>query len=213
MSRAPAALLLALLAALLPATAPAQDAPRPAAPGRHAADPDWPCPQRLVPALSPGGLWPGLPAVDEAAWRADPAVAALVARAAPRAVEPEAGLAAIAAFRAGLPADPDAAGRARALAFAALFAETDRQRADLIEQVRRFTRRQREVAALAGRLTSELNALPREGAAEARAELEQRRFYATKAFEDADRTLRFACEAPVRLEGRLGDYARALRAE
>ena len=43
-------------------------------------------------------------------------------------------------------------------------------------------------------------------------DLEQRRFFATKAFQDAERTLRYVCEAPVRLEARLGAWARALEA-
>jgi hypothetical protein len=42
--------------------------------------------------------------------------------------------------------------------------------------------------------------------------LEQRHAFAAKSFTDAERTMRYACEAPVRLEGRLGAYARALAA-
>jgi hypothetical protein len=32
------------------------------------------------------------------------------------------------------------------------------------------------------------------------------------AYQESQRTLRYACEAPVQLESRLGDYARALQA-
>ena len=47
---------------------------------------------------------------------------------------------------------------------------------------------------------------------EVREELTQRHFFAAKSYTDAERTLRYACEAPVRLEARLGAYARAMRA-
>ena len=45
----------------------------------------------------------------------------------------------------------------------------------------------------------------------AREELTQRHFFAAKSYTDSESTLRFTCEAPVRLEARLGAYARAMR--
>ena len=67
---------------------------------------------------------------------------------------------------------------------------------------------------VAHHLATELHAIPEDAAGAAgtqRAELEQRRFFVAKAFEDAERTLRFACQGPVALESRLGGYARILR--
>jgi hypothetical protein len=182
-----------LLAVLLPAAASAQ--PR--------TDPDWPCVQRLVPHLAAGVLWPG---VAEGDWRGQPEVAALVARIAPRGVEEAAGVAAIRDFAAPL----EAASRRRLLplAFTGALEETNRQRDALIEQLRRFARRQRDLAEQVRGLEAELRTAP----AEAREELTQRHFFAAKAYTDAERTLRYACEAPVRLEARLGAYARAMRA-
>jgi hypothetical protein len=172
------------------------------------ADPDWPCVQRLVPRVAAAALWPGsLPA--NADWRAEESVAALVGRAAPRSVAEEDGVAAIEGFAA--PLDRESRRRLLPLAFAGLLEETNRQRDALIEQIRRFARRQRDLAAGVRRLETELRALPAD-VGPARAELEQRHAFAAKSFTDAERTMRYACEAPVRLEGRLGAYARALTA-
>jgi hypothetical protein len=189
-----------LLAPLLVA-APAQAQPR------HV-DPDWPCVQRLVPRLTAAALWAG-PA-PEGDWQATPEVAALVARIAPRSVAEDEGVAAIRAF-AG-PQDAPARRRLVPLAFAGLLDQTNAQRDALIAQIRRFTRRQRDLAETARAVSAELRALPETAAPETRAELEQRRLFTAKAFDDAERTLRYACEAPVRLESRLGTYARTLLA-
>ncbi len=172
------------------------------------ADPDWPCVQRLVPRLTAGALWPGpAPAGD---WREETKVAAIVERVAPRTVAEEEGVAALQAFAA--PLDPAERRRLLPLAFAGLLDQTNAQRDGLIDAIRRFTRRQRELAEQARAVAAELRTLPAEAPAAQRAELEQRRFFTAKAFDDAERTLRFACEAPVRLEGRLGVYGRALAA-
>jgi hypothetical protein len=172
------------------------------------ADPDWPCVQRLVPRLGATALWAGPQA--EGDWRGEAPAAELIGRLSARSVTESEGSAAIAAFMEPL----DAAQRRHLLplAFAGLLEVTNQQRDMLIEQIRRFTRRQREIAERARTLAAELRNLPETVHEERRAELEQRRHFAAKAFEDAERTVRFACEAPVRLEGRLGAYARALAA-
>ena len=171
------------------------------------ADPDWPCVQRLVPRVAAAALWSG--PTPEGDWRAEGGVAALVGRVSPRAVAEEEGVAAIEGFAA--PLDPASRRRLLPLAFAGALEETNRQRDALIEQIRRFARRQRELAEAVRRLEAELRAAPADAGA-ARAELEQRQAFAAKSFTDAERTVRYACEAPVRLESRLGAYARALAA-
>ena len=101
------------------------------------------------------------------------------------------------------------------LAFAGLLEETNRQRAELIERIQTFARRQRELADIASRAGEDLRKIPPDAtgeAAERRQDLEQRRHYVSKAFEENQRTLRYACEAPVQLESRLGAFARALQA-
>ncbi len=179
-----------------------------AGPSTPSADPDWPCVQRFVPRLAAAALWPGPP--PEGDWRAEEeGLAALVRRVSPRSVPEEEGVAAIESFAA--PLDPASRRRLLPLVFAGVLEETNRQRDALVEQIRRFARRQRELAEGVRRLEAELRATPADAGA-ARAELEQRHAFAAKAFTDAERTVRYACEAPVRLEGRLGAYARALAA-
>jgi hypothetical protein len=172
-------------------------------------DSDWPCQQRLVPKLTPAAYWNG-PLEGQGDWRADPEIAELVRRLAPRRVTAEEGLAAIAAFTNTVSGD-----RSHRLAsvFRGLLEETDRERADLIEKLKQIGRRQRELAELAGRLASELDAIPPDVTGEAaakRIDLQQRYDFTTRNFEEIQRTIRYACEVPVGLDARLGAWARAL---
>lgn len=194
---------LGVLGSLLPAAAWA------AYPGQ---DPNWPCQQRLVPALSAAAFWSGPAPEGEADWHAEPKVEALVARITPRKVSAEEGAAAIATFNQTL----SKAERARLapLAFAGLLEETNRERSTLIGRIKDLGERQRKIADLTARVTAELDSLPVEaqGAeADKRAELEQRKTFLIREFEEAQKTIRYACEAPVQLEARLGAYARALQ--
>jgi hypothetical protein len=194
-----------LAAALACAAAPALAQSR-------SANPDWPCPQRLVPNLSAGLFWNGPSVAAEEEWRKAPDVAALVEKIAPRRVAPDEGKAAIAAFVERLGEDRQ---RRIALAFAGLLEETDRQRTELIGRIQALGRRQRELADIAARAGEELGTIPADAEGEAaarRKDLEQRRQYVSMAFQESQRTLRYACEAPVQLESRLGDYTRALQA-
>jgi len=195
---APRALLGTLAIALIAAAAP------------YTEDPDWPCQQRLVPRLAPAAYWNG-PLDVQGDWRADPEVATLVQHIAPRRVTAEEGLAAIAAFAKTVSGD-----RAHrlALAFQGLLDETNQERADLIGRLKQIGRRQRELAELAARLASELDSTPPDATGEAaakRTDLQQRHDLTVRNFEEVQRTIRYACEAPVRLDARLGAWARALQ--
>ena len=181
-----------------------------AAPPR-AEDPDWPCQQRLVPHLSSAAYWSGPPLEGLGDWSADPQVANLVRRLAPRRVSTQEGLSQIAAFAQSLPGDRP---RRLALAFQGLLGETDRERGALIDQLKQIGRRQRELAELVERLGAELDAIPADAAGEAaakRVDLQQRRDFTTRNFEEIQRTIRYACETPVELDARLGAWARALQ--
>jgi hypothetical protein len=75
-------------------------------------------------------------------------------------------------------------------------------------------RRQRELAELAARLASDLDSMPPDATGEAAAErtdLQQRHDFTMRNFEEIQRTIRYACEAPVALDARLGVWARALQ--
>ena len=173
-------------------------------------DPDWPCQQRLVAQLAPAAYWNG-PLDMQGDWQADPEVAGLVGQLAPRRVTVEEGLAAIAAFAKTVSDDRT---HRLALVFRGLLAESDRQRADLIARLKQIGRRQRELAGLAARLASELDAIPSDATGDAaakRTDLRQRHDFTTRNFEEIQRTIRYACEVPVRLEARLGAWARALQ--
>ena len=174
-------------------------------------DPDWPCPQRLVPQLTAAAYWSG-PLDAQGDWRADPEIAALVRRLAPRRVSTEAGLAEIEAFaKAAIAERP----HRLALVFRGLLEETDRERIGLIGQLTQMGRRQRELAALGGRLADEVRSVPPDAtgeAAERRVDLQQRHDFTARNFEEIRRTIGYACQAPVELDARLGAWARALQA-
>ncbi|TMJ56733.1 MAG: hypothetical protein E6G90_04950 [Alphaproteobacteria bacterium] len=173
-------------------------------------DPDWPCPQRLVPRLAAAAYWSG-PLDNKGDWRADPEIAALVRRIAPRHVSTEAGLAEIEAFTKTAVADRP---RRLALVFRGVLEETDRERTELIGQLTRMGRRQRELAELVGRLADELRSIPPDAiseAAEKRVDLQQRHDFTARNFDEIRRTIGYACEAPVALDARLGAWARALQ--
>ena len=174
-------------------------------------DPDWPCQQRLVPHVTAAAYWNG-PSLDNLGdWRADPAVAELVRRLAPRNVSTQEGLSEITAF---VQSSPEDRPRRSALVFKGLLEETDRERAALIDRLKQIGRRQRDIAALAEQLTLELDAMPRDasdGTAAERIDLQQRHDFTVRNFEEVQRTIRYACETPTALEARLGAWARLLQ--
>ena len=177
----------------------------------RAADPDWPCQQRLVPELTAAAYWNGLPLQGLGDWRADPEVADLVRRLAPRRVTTQEGLSQIASFAQKLSRDRP---RRLALAFGGLLEETDRERSSLIEQLKQIGRRQRQLADLVARLATELNSIPPDARGEnaaKRIDLQQRRDFTARNFEEIQRTIRYACETPVELDARLGAWAHALQ--
>jgi hypothetical protein len=174
-------------------------------------NPDWPCPQRLVPRLTAAAYWNG-PLDAEGDWRADPGIAALVRQIAPRRVSTEAGLAEIEGFAKTATVDRP---HRLTLVFRGLLEETDQARTVLIGQLTQMGRRQRELAELVGRLADELRSVPPDAvgeAAEKRVDLQQRHDFTARNFEEIRRTIGYACAAPVELDARLGVWARALQA-
>ena len=196
---------IALSAVLLAAAARAAGPPQ---------DPDWPCVQRLVPEIAAESVWSGPALPGNADWRADPALSALVAAVTPRAVDAATGVAKINAFLDALPKEQRAAEIPEA--FLGILAGTNEQRQDVIARIKGLNRRQRDLAHMVVGVTDELAALPTDATgaeADQRAEMVQRQAYELREFQETQRTMRYACEAPVQLEARLGAYARALQSK
>ena len=179
-----------------------------AIPGQN---PDWPCQQRFIPALTAGTFWNG-PLPNGPDWHANPRIAALVTETAPREVPLDEGRAKLAAFVKRL--KPAEKRSLPPLLFAGIVDETNQQRGAIIESIEDLTRRQRELGDLVAKIAAELQAIPPDAqgeAADRRAEIVQRRDFVIRGFEETQRTMRYACEVPVELEARLGDYAKALQ--
>ena len=170
-------------------------------------DPDWPCAQRLVPKLTAATIWGGHEAAGD--WRADPQVTAVVAAVAPRGVSAQDGAGQVERFMATLPGAERPA--RSALLFAGLVDETNGQRAQVIDRLRATARRQRSLTELTSKITAELRALPPDAPAAQREEVTTRRAFLIREYEDIERTVRFACEVPVRMEAKLGALAQALQ--
>ncbi|HVJ52672.1 MAG TPA: hypothetical protein VM689_09435 [Aliidongia sp.] len=175
-------------------------------------DADWPCRQRLVPELTAGGLWNGPPPPADRKWQDDKRIAGLVTSVSSRDLPVDEGKAQLNKFADGVkPAErkvilPEI--------FAGIVDEVNRQRGEVIARLREMTRRQRDIGDVVAKVTTELQQIPEtaEGAdAQRRAEIVQRRNYVIRAFEETEHTMRYACEVPVALEARLGDYARLLQ--
>lgn len=174
-------------------------------------DPDWPCQQALVPQIAAATIWAGPPLDGIGDWHAEPSVAALVARIAPRGVSAADGEAAIGDFTRDLGGDRN---HLITLAFAGLLDETNRQRTEVIERIKELAQRQRSLADIIARLTAEVDAAPADKGEPSpeRAELMQRWTFSSRAYTELQGTMRYACEVPGQLDARLGAYARALQA-
>jgi hypothetical protein len=174
----------------------------------------WPCVQRLVPKLTASAYWGGPPIENGEAWKSEPRIVELVNRITPRRVAAPEGETAIASFADTLGPGEDRK-RLLALLLAGLTEETNRERDALIARIKELGRRQSELAQIASEAGTELGKIPPDAtgeAAERRQDLEQRVAFVTRAFEGGERTVRYVCQAPVQLEGRLGAYARAIEA-
>lgn len=170
-------------------------------------DPDWPCNQRLVPTLTASSLWGGIPAAGD--WRADSRVAAVVAAASPRSVSAEAAATQLDQFAAAVPT----ADRPAVLAqvFTGLVEETNVQRSEIIGRLHSIAQRQRSLTDITSHVTAELRALPPDAPAAQREEVVSRRGLLIRQYQEIERTIRYACEAPVQMEAKLGVLAQALQ--
>jgi hypothetical protein len=198
-----------LLAVLTIANSPA---PQAAQPARHSLDPDWPCQQVKVGELSVASFWNG-PAIDPvtADWQQDQDVATLVGALTQRRLPMDAALQRIDAFAKATGANRDSR---LPLLFAGVFDVLDRERAQVLDGLDRFGRRQKE---LADGIRQEAEALraaqadtpPDEAKIQ---DLTRRLQWDQEFFDRRSQSLRFACDLPQTIEQRLYGLAQAIQA-
>lgn len=168
---------------------------------------DWPCVQPFVATLTTATYWSAAPAPPQLDWRQQPQVTAIVEATASRDVPVADAQARLAGFADTVA--PRERPRVLAEVFQGLVDETNLQRGRLMARIRELARRQRDLSQVATRLAAELRDAPADKAVTD--ELAQRRDFATRAFQDAQRTMRYACEVPPALDARLGQFARTLQ--
>ncbi|MCP5081297.1 MAG: hypothetical protein GY948_06320 [Alphaproteobacteria bacterium] len=176
-------------------------------------DPDWPCVQRKIPALSAGMMWAG-PPVDEKAekvWSADDELGALVARISARRTTLDEAATQIAAYAGGLDAHSKPV-KLVAL-FAGVLSTINSERAQIMKGITKFTRKQQELAnairTTRKEFTQALKVKPKtDESRKAVRELERKLSWQSRIHQDRERSLRFVCESPVILEQRAFALAR-----
>ncbi|HEY1360819.1 MAG TPA: hypothetical protein VGF60_01165 [Xanthobacteraceae bacterium] len=173
--------------------------------------PDWPCNQVKVPELSVAAVWTG-PSIEDvgSTWEEEPAIRDLVARLAARRTPLDAARKAIADFIVGAHAERQKKAK---LVFAGLFTTLGNERGQVMQDIERYARRQREFAEQVRSMVSQLHELQDKGEHEqARIdELGSKIEWATRIFEERRKTIGFVCEVPVRIEQRLFALARDIQ--
>jgi hypothetical protein len=172
---------------------------------------DWPCVQRLVPTLEAGQMWSG-PPLDAAAGKPVPAeVDRLAGELIGIDLPAEALDAKVKAFAEQAPSEQRTA--RLALLFATALDRLNAQRAELINGIKRYAKRQHALADKITAETRELDAARREaGGDPARLqELQASHDWDTRVFTDRQRQLRLVCDQPVRLEQRAFALARTIQ--
>jgi hypothetical protein len=176
-------------------------------------DPDWPCQQIKVPALSLAAVWTG-PPVDpqQIDWQHDEAVADLVHEIAQRREPPAQAQEKIHAF-----AQHAAAQKQQKLLalLAGLFSVLDDERSTVITGLDRFGVRQKELAAGIRDDNAKLRQLQADSAADAGQlnQMVQRVTWEAEVFQDRRQVLSYACDVPGKIEQRLFALARAIQQE
>lgn len=177
-------------------------------------DPDWPCPQRRVAALSSTQLWDGPPVEGIKDWSSDGDIRKLIDVLASRRVPQEEAVAKLKEF-----ADKQPAGERDAKLtklFAGLLDTVNRERAAIISGIMRFEQRQHARSAELEREGTRIGQLKAKAASDdkARAELDnaQQLFdWNVRIFQERQSNTPIACEIPVLIESRIFEMARAIR--
>ena len=175
--------------------------------------PDWPCAQAKVPEISLAAVWAGPPLDDnDAKWKNDAKVSALVSKLAARRTPLEEAEKAITEFLTGSAAEKITTGK---LLFTGLFDSLNAQRSSVLNGLERVTRKQREAADKIRSDTLALQAL--QGASPPDQpkidELSNQLVWETRIFEDRRRVIKFVCEVPTAIDQRLFALGRVIQQE
>jgi hypothetical protein len=174
-------------------------------------DEDWPCIQRLVPELAVSQMWAG-PSPEGGE---DPAfegeTAELAHQLASRSMPVEEAQAAIDRFADSLA--PEERNRELARLFADVLQLINQERSQIIAGIKRYTRKQRHLAAKIAQDSQKLADLQPGTTLDAQTqELLEARQWDLRVFEDRRRVLTQICEQPVLLEQRAFSLSRAMQA-
>lgn len=175
-------------------------------------DPDWPCQQIKVPALSLGAIWNGPDLTPYlATWPDDAAVADLARRLAQRRLPLDQADAAVRDFAQAAGAER----QEKLLKLAAgLFTTLDAERAQVMSGLDRFGRRQKELAdgIRADMAKLRVQQAATDTAAQAATDqLSDQLGWETRLFEQRRQAVTYACDVPNRIEQRLFALARTIQ--
>jgi hypothetical protein len=177
-------------------------------------DPDWPCVQRKVVALTSAQMWDGPDIDDLTQWRERNDIKTLIPVLASRRIPIDRATAAVDQFAAAQ--RPDARDQSLKLLFAGLISTVNTDRAIVMTGIERFQQRQKARAAEIERQGTALRQLREQAAHDerSRAELaaaEDRYQWDVRVFTERQQSLPLACEVPVLIEQRLFEFGRAIR--
>jgi septal ring factor EnvC (AmiA/AmiB activator) len=174
-----------------------------------AADPDWPCQQRLVPDIAAAMIWSGPPLDSTATAADDPEIRHLAGNLAARRTPLEQATAEIDQFARGLPAGHKNEQLTR------LFAETlailNHDRSSIIGGIKKYAHGQEALAQRISATNEKLAQLAIDQAQE-RDALAAQREWDMRIYSDRRSSLSYLCEQPVLLEKRAFTLARAIAA-
>lgn len=178
-------------------------------------EPDWPCVQRKIPALSAGMMWAG-PPVDDAAtklWQGDAELSTLALRLAARRTSTEEAQKLIETFAGSL--KPSAKQQKLTALFAGVLALINKERQQIMTGIIKYTRKQKTLAETINKTRTEFTAALKvksktDEDKKARRDLEQKLIWQSRIHEDREKSLQFVCESPVILEQRAFELAREI---
>ncbi len=175
--------------------------------GAAAADPDWPCQQRLVPEIAAGMIWSGPPLDSVAAGPDDPKIRHLAADLAARKTPLDQATAEIDEFAKGLPAGQRNEQLTRL--FAATLAIINHDRDSIVGGIKKYARGQQALADRISATNDQLAQLASDQVQE-RDTLAAQREWDMRIYGDRRSSLSYLCDQPVVLEKRAFTLARAI---